>query len=113
MLTVIFKDLATSTFPKEHFIVHKTQLRTCAQVAGDSDLAGPLAFCLAFDSLLLLCGKVYFNYIYRIGVMGCLAIFRLLLNLMENVSVSFHVVVSFLGHCILPIMMLSALSVFV
>ena len=85
MTTVIYKDLATSTFPKEHFLVHKTRLRTSTEVAGDSDLAGPLAFCLAFDSLLLLCGKVYFYYIYRIGVMGCLAIYRLLLNLMENV----------------------------
>ena len=29
----------------------------------------------AFGSLLLLVGKVHFNYIYGIGVLGCLAMY--------------------------------------
>ena len=53
------------------------------------------AFCLAFGSLLLLCGKIHFNYIYGIGVLGCLAIYGLL-TLMANTQVSFCVVVSVL-----------------
>ena len=32
--------------------------------SGDSDLAGPLCFCLAFGSFLMLSGKLHFNYIY-------------------------------------------------
>ena len=46
---------------------------TRTDVAGDADLAGPLVFCLAFGSLLLLSGKIHFNYIYGIGAMGCVA----------------------------------------
>jgi len=53
------------------------------------------AFCLAFGSLLLLSGKVHFNYIYGIGVLGCLAIYGLL-TLMAATPVSFFVVVSVL-----------------
>ena len=85
---------------------------TRPEVAGDSDLAGPLAFCLAFGSLLLLVGKVHFNYIYGIGAMGCLAMY-LLLCMMSMEPVHFTVIVSVLGYCILPIVMLSALSVIV
>ena len=79
-------------------------------VANDADLAGPLVFCLAFGSLLLLSGKVHFNYIYGIGAMGCVANYCLL-TLMSTAPVSFTVVVSVLGYCILPIVALSAFSV--
>ncbi len=86
-----------------------------ADVAGDADLAGPLAFCLAFGALLLLGqGKVHFNYIYGIGALGCVAMYALL-TLMANSSsstgVHLTVVVSVLGYCILPIVLLSAVSV--
>lgn len=85
---------------------------TRPEVAGDSDLAGPLAFCLAFGSLLLLVGKIHFNYIYGIGAMGCLAMYSLL-SMMSMEPVHFTVIVSVLGYCILPIVMLSALSIIV
>jgi hypothetical protein len=42
-----------------------------------------------------LSGKVHFNYIYGIGVLGCLAIYGLL-TLMATTPVSFFVVVSVL-----------------
>ena len=45
------------------------------QAAADADLAGPLVFCLAFGSLLLLTGKIHFNYIYGIGALGCVAMY--------------------------------------
>lgn len=43
---------------------------TQADILRDSDLAGPLVFCLAFGCFLLLSGKVSFGYIYGIGVCG-------------------------------------------
>jgi len=78
--------------------------------AGDSDLAGPLCFCLAFGSFLMLSGKLHFNYIYGIGLLGCLAICALL-NLMAISGVAICTVVSVLGYCLIPIVGLSGLSV--
>ena len=85
---------------------------TRSEVAGDADLAGPLVFCLAFGSMLLLTGKIHFNYIYGIGAMGCVANYGLL-TLMSTGPVSFTVVVSVLGYCILPIVALSAASILI
>ncbi len=84
---------------------------TRPEVAGDADLAGPLAFCLAFGSLLLLAGKVHFNYIYGIGVLGCLCVYALLTAMSVSEEVRLGVVVSVLGYCVLPIVVLSAVSV--
>jgi len=80
--------------------------------AGDSDLAGPLVFCLAFGSFLMLSGKLHFNYIYGIGLLGCLAIYALL-NLMTVSGVAICTVVSVLGYCLIPIVGLSGLAVLV
>jgi len=78
--------------------------------AGDSDLAGPLCFCLAFGSFLMLSGKLHFNYIYGIGLLGCVCIYALL-NLMAVSGVAICTVVSVLGYCLIPIVGLSGLSV--
>jgi len=83
---------------------------TQANIAGDADLAGPLCFCLAFGGFLMFSGKLHFNYIYGIGLMGCLAMYGLL-NLMALSGVSIGTVVSVLGYCLLPIVGLSGLSV--
>ena len=58
-----------------------------ASIAGDSDLAGPIVFAMAFGSFIMFSGKLYFNYIYGIGLMGCLAMYCLL-NLMSLSGVS-------------------------
>lgn len=76
----------------------------------DTDLAGPLVFCLAFGGSLLLSGKVHFGYIYGISILGCLAMYCLL-NLMSMLGVSASCVVSILGYCLLPMVLLSFLSV--
>ena len=78
-------------------------------------------------------GKLYFNYIYGIGLLGCIAIYCLL-NLMSGrkyfskivisilliiiitsrpsvAGVSLTCVVSVLGYCLLPIVALSGVSV--
>ena len=51
-------------------------------------MVGPLVFCLAFGWMLLLTGKLHFNYIYGIGALGCVANYGLL-TLMSTASVSF------------------------
>lgn len=76
----------------------------------DTDLAGPLVFCLAFGGSLLLAGKVSFGYIYGIGVIGCLAMY-MLLNMMSMSNVSVGIIISVLGYCLLPMVMLSFLAV--
>ncbi|KAH9507854.1 Protein yipf5 [Bulinus truncatus] len=47
---------------------------TDQSIMQDTDLAGPLVFCMAFGGSLLLAGKIHFGYIYGIGLVGCLAI---------------------------------------
>ncbi|CAO1360457.1 unnamed protein product, partial [Diamesa tonsa] len=78
----------------------------------DTDMAGPLVFCLAFGGFLLLSGKVTFSYIYGIGVLGCLA-FYCLLTLMATVNVTIGAVVSVLGYCLLPMVVLSGINVLI
>lgn len=80
-------------------------------IMDDTDLAGPLVFCLAFGGLLLLSGKVHgFGYIYGVGVMGCLALYAVL-NLMAVTGVTLTCVVSVLGYCLLPMVLLAAAAV--
>lgn len=75
----------------------------------EPDLAGPLAFLLAFGFLLLLSGKIQFGYVYGLGTLGCLIIYSLI-HLMTVRSLSFMCTVSVLGYCLLPMVILSALS---
>jgi len=105
-------------FNKDH-IIQKTlsvlnpMRKTTSDVAGDGDLAGPLCFCFAFGALLLMSGKIHFNYIYGIGGLGCLTIYGLLCLMNVRNEVALTVVVSTLGYCILPIVALSGLGVLV
>ena len=55
-------------------------------------------------------GKVSFGYIYGIGVVGCVAMYALL-NLMSMTGVSAGVIVSVLGYCLLPMVILSFTAV--
>lgn len=80
------------------------------EIMQDTDMAGPLVFCLAFGVSLLLSGKVHFGYIYGIGVVGCIAMYALL-NLMSMSSVTVSCIVSVLGYCLLPMVLLSFFSV--
>ncbi|EDO41708.1 predicted protein [Nematostella vectensis] len=83
---------------------------TESNIMDDTDLAGPLVFCLAFGGFLLLSGKVHgFGYIYGVGVLGCLSLYAIL-NLMSMTGVSAGCVVSVLGYCLLPMVLLSSLS---
>ncbi|KAK3737017.1 hypothetical protein QZH41_018405 [Actinostola sp. cb2023] len=84
--------------------------QTDANIMDDTDLAGPLVFCLAFGGFLLLSGKVHgFGYIYGLGVLGCSALYSIL-NLMSMTGVTFGCVISVLGYCLLPMVLLSSIS---
>ncbi|CAM9444643.1 protein YIPF5 [Lampetra fluviatilis] len=79
-------------------------------IVNETDMAGPVVFCLAFGATLLLAGKVQFGYVYGISAIGCLAVFSLL-NLMSMTGVSFGCVASVLGYCLLPMVLLSGCAI--
>ncbi|ELW69087.1 Protein YIPF5, partial [Tupaia chinensis] len=79
-------------------------------IMNETDLAGPMVFCLAFGATLLLAGKIQFGYVYGISAIGCLGMFCLL-NLMCMTGVSFGCVASVLGYCLLPMILLSSFAV--
>eukprot|EP01102_Stenamoeba_stenopodia_P017151 TRINITY_DN6103_c0_g1_i1.p1 TRINITY_DN6103_c0_g1~~TRINITY_DN6103_c0_g1_i1.p1 ORF type:complete len:242 (+),score=23.97 TRINITY_DN6103_c0_g1_i1:151-876(+) len=79
-------------------------------IMDDTDLAGPLVFAMLLGTFLLLTGKVHFGYIYGVGVVGCLAIY-VVLNLMSEVGVDIYRIISVLGYCLLPMVLLSGVSV--
>lgn len=78
----------------------------------DPDLAGPLVFLLTFGFLLLLSGKIQFGYIYGLGTLGCLII-HFVVYLVAAKNISFMCTISVLGYCLLPMVLLSALSILV
>ncbi|XP_059528107.1 protein YIPF7 isoform X1 [Myotis daubentonii] len=107
-------------------------------IMNETDLAGPILFCVALGATLLLvkdssvrfkrvsfpmrvlqsaletqkaAGKVQFGYIYGMSGIGCLGIYALL-NLMSSSGVSYGCVASVLGYCLLPMVILSGSAVF-
>lgn len=58
-------------------------------------------------------GKVTFSYIYGIGVLGCLAFYALLSVMTTQSSVTVGAVVSVLGYCLLPMVVLSGINVLI
>ncbi|XP_070253394.1 protein YIPF7 isoform X2 [Myotis yumanensis] len=80
-------------------------------IMNETDLAGPILFCVALGATLLLAGKVQFGYIYGMSAIGCLGIYALL-NLMSSSGVSYGCVASVLGYCLLPMVILSGGAVF-
>ncbi|NXR17183.1 YIPF7 protein, partial [Cinclus mexicanus] len=81
-----------------------------ASIMDETDLTGPMVFCLAIGATLLMAGKVHFGYVYGISAMGCLAM-HALLNLMSASGVSHGCVASVLGYCLLPMVILSSSAV--
>ncbi|XP_076013160.1 protein YIPF7-like [Genypterus blacodes] len=77
----------------------------------ETDLTGPVLFCLALGLTLMMAGKVQFGCIYGLSLLACAGMFSLL-SLMASVPVSSGCVASVLGYCLLPMVGLSALAVF-
>lgn len=80
-------------------------------ILDDTDLAGPLCFCLLLGSCLLLSGKIQFGYIYGFSVFGCLGM-HTLINLLHHTPIDFWITASVLGYCILPVVGLAAFHIF-
>uniref|UniRef100_A0A8C9I4X3 Protein YIPF n=1 Tax=Piliocolobus tephrosceles TaxID=591936 RepID=A0A8C9I4X3_9PRIM len=80
-------------------------------IMNETDLTGPILFCLALGATLLLAGKVQFGYVYGMSAIGCLVI-HALLNLMSSSGVSYGCVASVLGYCLLPLVILSGCAMF-
>jgi hypothetical protein len=79
-------------------------------IMNDTDLAGPLVFCFLFGGFLLLSGKVHFGYIYGVALVGWLSMYAIL-NLMATNGIDAYQVASVLGYSILPIVILSSISI--
>ncbi|CAH2300109.1 YIPF7 [Pelobates cultripes] len=79
-------------------------------IMNETDLTGPMLFCLALGSTLLLAGKIHFGYVYTMSILGCLGI-HALLNLMSIPGVSYGCVASVLGYCLLPLVILSSFAI--
>ena len=91
-------------------------------IVQDSDLAGPLLFCVALGVLLVLRGRLHFDYIYHFFVFGSLFIYIVLKLLAHHDASGTHPeatssagvdvlrVFSVLGYSLLPIVLLAAAS---
>ncbi|XP_062378203.1 protein YIPF5-like [Sardina pilchardus] len=80
-------------------------------IMNETDLTGPVLFCIALGATLLMAGKSHFGYVYGISAVGCVGMY-LLLKLMSDCAVSCGCVASVLGYCLLPMVALSAFAVF-
>lgn len=79
----------------------------------DSDLAGPVTFCLALAAFLLLAGsKAHFGYVYGLAMISCLLMYILLSLMSSTNNITLLSVASVLGYCLLPVVALSAFSIF-
>ncbi|KAG8944232.1 hypothetical protein FRC04_002099 [Tulasnella sp. 424] len=80
------------------------------RIMDDADMAGPIFFFLAFGVCLLLSGRSQFGYIYGIALLGSSSIYALL-NLMSSTGIDAYRTASVLGYCLLPMVVVGALSV--
>ncbi|XP_068194213.1 protein YIPF7-like isoform X2 [Antennarius striatus] len=80
-------------------------------IMNETDLTGPILFCIALGVALMMAGKAHFGYVYGTSAMSCTGMY-ILLSLMSSLTVSFGCVVSVLGYCLLPMVGISALAVF-
>ncbi|XP_063389492.1 protein YIPF7 [Cydia fagiglandana] len=81
----------------------------------DTDIAGPITFCLALAVCLFLSGnKAHFGYVYGLSVMSVILMYSLL-SLMSRSEGVFTLlsVASVLGYCMLPMVVLAGLGIFI
>lgn len=90
-------------------VLHPTQ-QLNTHIMDDTDLAGPLLFCLMFGAALLASGKIQFGYVYGVAAVGCLGLYSVL-SLMSDVPLSMGRTASVLGYSLLPMVALSSISI--
>jgi len=76
----------------------------------DTDLFGPIIFCILFATFLLLSGKSHFGYVYGFILLGTVSL-HCILNLMSLTGVNFLRTASVLGYCLLPLVLISAVGI--
>ncbi|CCJ29230.1 unnamed protein product [Pneumocystis jirovecii] len=81
-------------------------------IMDDSDLAGPILFCLLFATFLLLSGKRHFGYIYGVALLGCISL-HTIFSLMSLRGLHFSRTASVLGYCLLPLVLTSACGILI
>lgn len=102
-------------------------------IMDDSDLAGPLLFCVLFSVFLIAAGKVYAGYIYGLALFGSTSLY-LIMSLMSpplaqgegpshpdstvpsgpshlSSTLTFTRSTSVLGYCLLPLVLTSLIGV--
>lgn len=98
-------------------------------IMDDSDLGGPILFCLLYGTFLLFSGKVHFGYIYGLALLGSCSL-HLILSLMSpplapgdthrdhpghssSSALTFPRSASVLGYCLLPLVLTSLVGIVV
>lgn len=84
-----------------------SQVSSSHELCMDQDLAGPLTFVICLGFLLTLQGKVHFGAIYGCSVVGILLSYFILTMMSTEVPVRTTLVVSTLGYCLLPDLILA------
>lgn len=79
------------------------------EAISDPDLAGPFVFAILLGFLLSLQGKVQFSAIYGLSSLGMFG-FRILIGLMSDDDVRILHIVSTLGYCLLPNLVLAVVQ---
>lgn len=85
--------------------------RITPDIMVDSDLAGPILFCLIFGTFLLMAGKVHFGYIYGVALFGTISL-HFFFKLMSENSIDFTRTASVIGYCLLPLVPISFVGIF-
>lgn len=75
----------------------------------EADLAGPFVFCILLGLALMPRGKLHYGYIFGFGTSGSVGLYAVL-NLMSQMDIELLCIVSILGYCMLPIVLLALLS---
>lgn len=91
----------------------KGQIDDANYLLQDSDLAGPVAFCLVLAAFLLLAGsKAHFGYVYGLAMTSCILMYILQSLMSSSANITLSSVASVLGYCLLPVVVLAGISVF-
>ena len=91
----------------------KGQIDDANYLLQDSDLAGPVAFCLMLAAFLLVAGsKAHFGYVYGLAVTSCILMYILQSLMSSSSNITLSSVASVLGYCLLPVVVLAGLSIF-
>jgi hypothetical protein len=88
-------------------------MKNCKQeFAIHSDMMGPVLLGFVLGILLLLNGKVHFGYIYGFGITGIVCLYTILNLLSQEKLIPLYNVLSILGYCLLPIVLLAGVTLF-